>query len=135
MAGTKSAFVTKTIVVNEMKKLPKTWLPRLRELSLGPYDGSMYRWTFHDGSTYAGVMLIGGEIVGWCCLTEQEETYPILGVYIQKDWRGYGLAKELIVNTLKVLNPETEIILAVADMYSKYPEIISNLGYQYKSWD
>lgn len=118
-----------------MKKLPKEWKPRLRELSLGPYDGSMYRWTFHDGSTWAAVLFLGKEIVGWACLTEQEEEYPVVGIYISDQWRGIGLAEDLLVALLQLVKPTSRTILAVADSYPKYPELLNSMGYLYRPWE
>lgn len=127
--------LTKTIVVSQIKKLPESWKSRLRELSLGPYDGSMYRWSFHDGSTYAAVCLTGKDIIGWGCLTYQEDKYPIVGLYVSKEYRGCGIAEDILVQMLTVLNPKSKVILAVKESYPKYPIILNRLGYLYQDWE
>jgi GNAT superfamily N-acetyltransferase len=132
-----------------MEDIPDDWKDQLRDLCLPPgkFDpagGTMYRWTFHDGSTWAFIAfsepeLDSHKIVGWAALTQQEEPHNVIGVYVGSEHRGKGLAKQLISGLLlaceKVATDYSNVVIAVSERYSKYASIISAHGFTHKDWD
>ncbi len=129
-------------VVSLMGDVPQWWRPRLRRLSMGPVEGSMVRWSYHDGSTWASVMFEGtrrhpSAIVGWAVFTLQEAEHPIIGVYVDDAKRGHGYATRLVRDLLDecadyVPGP---YIYAVADWWPKYVELIAEYGFEHLEWD
>lgn len=127
-----------------MTDVPDEWRPRMRELSLGPYDGTMYRWTFQNGSCWALVLFEGyslhpRNIVGWACLTMEDEPYPVVGVYVDPEMRGNGYAGQLVASLLElarayILEAGGEVA-AVSSRFKRYPELIEGAGYEFREWE
>ena len=109
---------------------------QMRALSFGPLEGSMHRWTYHDGSTYAALLFNEGGLVGWACLTKQEEPHPVVGVYVSETERGSGKAKLLLNALLQVYGPPVNTpVYAVAENYKQYPSILEANGYTHLEWE
>lgn len=137
-----------TYVWLEMGNVPEEWKDKARTLCLppgrlDPAGGTMYRWSFHDGSTWACFVFPGTELnpssmLGWACITLQEEPEPVIGVYVDSYHRGKGIASQLISVLLtashKIVEQGSEII-AVQDRYPKYKELIEKAGYVQKNWE
>lgn len=149
MAKPNSLFgLTKTLVVKKIKKFPQEHLAAMRELSFGPDLGSMWRWTYHDGSTWAAVIYAGEpspeSIMAWACVTFQEEPYPVLGVYVAREFRGLGLAdsalsailREEVMCTYSQEAKQTDgnAVYAVSANYSRYPELLARFGFSHLEW-
>lgn len=116
-------------------------MPRLRELSLGPYAGTMVRWSYHDGSTWALVLFLGEgmraeNIAGWCVVTAQEEPYPVIGVFVDPAYRGHGHATRLVSASLTFMRQHitTDKIYAVAERWPQYERLIAQAGYEHLEW-
>jgi len=133
--------LTRTIVHQRMSDVPEEWKPRLRELSLGPYEGSMVRWTYHDGSTWVALLFESRtptprSLVAWSVLTLQEADIPVIGVFVDPERRGLGYATDLVGFILKTSKPYIkDKILAVLSWWPKYSELIKEAGYEPIEWD
>ena len=125
-----------------MAEVPKWWRPSLRKLSLGPVEGAMVRWSYHDGSTWTTILFRGARrhpnaIVGWAVFTLQEADHPIVGVYVHEDHRNLGYGTELVSRLLdkcKQLVPRGKIY-AVGDWWPKYVDLIAAAGFEHLEWD
>lgn len=101
----------------------------------------MVRWSYHDGSTWATVMLRGPgqnprNIVGWAVCTLQEDEHPILGTYVAPAHRGQGLGEQLVTVLLQECRSflTGPLIYAVGDWWPKYGELIERAGYAHEEW-
>lgn len=130
-------------------EVPQTWKQRARELCLppgrnDPAGGTMYRWTYHDGSTWMVFAFHGptfmapGDIVGWACLTLEEEPQPVIGVYVDPKVRGVGygsyLVQQLLMMNHKLIDHFGGEVIAVQDRFPKYKELIEAAGFKQKDW-
>jgi len=114
----------------------------MRELTDGPYEGTMWRWTYHDGSTWvllcfdSQVTPRANDLVAWAVLTNQEEPHTVLGLYVDELYRGDGLAKKLChtICTLGRDKVKHGIVYAVSKRFSKYPEILAQHGLTFQEW-
>ncbi len=120
-----------------MADVPSEWRPRLRELSFGPYKGSMWRWSYHDGSTWVVVLFVNKMLVGWSCMTCQEEPYPVLGVYVDDDLRGQNYAYDLVVKLLQHCREKVTDgkVYAVNNYWPHYKALIERFGWQHLEWE
>jgi len=138
-----SAAATQPVFVHlPMGDVPRRWLPKLRRLSLGPVEGAMVRWSYHDGSTWTNVLFEGGRrdpraIVGWAVFTLQEARHPIVGVYVDSSRRGLGYGTELVSRLLDACKDRVPHgrIYAVSDWWPKYAEVIAAAGFKQLDWD
>jgi len=132
-----------------MSDVPDDWKERLRELCLppgrmDPAGGTMYRWSHHDGSTWAYVAFEGPVvhpyfIQGWAAITFEEEPEPVLGVFVAPEHRGKGLARTLVTGTLELARAQiTEYggeVIAVSTRYPAYKTLIESAGFTHKDWE
>lgn len=124
-----------------MSDVPEEWKPRLRELSLGPYDGTMYRWTFQNGACWALVLFEGyalhpRNIVAWACLTCEDEPYPVVGVYVDPQTRGNGYAGQCVASLLELARGYIDDeVAAVSARFKRYPTLIRGAGYKFREWE
>ena len=139
--GTERAPET-MFVHDRMGAIPRRWLPRLRQLSLGSEEGAMVRWSYHDGSTWAIVLFEGTRrdpkaIVGWSVFTLQEAEHPIIGVYVDDSRRGFGYGVQLVTRLLDEHKHRARHgkLYAVADWWPKYTELIAAAGLKHLEWD
>ena len=92
-----------------MDDIPVGLKPRMRELSLGPWEPwGFHPWTFHDGSTWASLAFAGATVkaeqfIGWAGLTMQIDVMPVLGVFVDEGHRGGGRAELLVTGLLREL--------------------------------
>lgn len=133
---------THFLAFHQMGEVPQRWRARLRRLTVGSEEGAMVRWSYHDGSTWALVLFEGttrspANIAGWAVFTLQEAEHPIIGVYVDPDRRGRGYGTELVMRLLELCADKVPYgeVYAVADWWSKYPELISNAGFAHIEWD
>ena len=126
-----------------MADVPRRWRPALRRLSLGPVEGAMVRWSYHDGSTWTQVAFEGQRrdpkaIVGWAVFTLQEAVHPIIGVYVSDSHRGQGYGTELVTSLLENCKdkvPAAGRIYAVSAWWPKYSDIVAAAGFKVLDWD
>jgi GNAT superfamily N-acetyltransferase len=130
------------VVFKPMSEVPASWKPRLRELSYGPYDGTMVRWTYHDGSTWTAILFEKDElepqnIVGWAVFTLQEEPHPVIGVFTDPGYRGCGYASQLVEYLLEECAQYVphERIYAVSANFAEYGELIEAAGFEHLEWE
>jgi GNAT superfamily N-acetyltransferase len=128
-------------VFARMGQIPSHWRQRLRDLSLGPIEGAMVRWSYHDGSTWAVVLFEGSErtpeaIIGWSVFTLQEDEHPIIGTFVDPAKRGRGYGAELVRKLLHECRDRVPagIIYAVGDWWPLYPELIEEAGFEHDEW-
>jgi RimJ/RimL family protein N-acetyltransferase len=132
----------------QVKDIPETWKIKLRELCLppgrnDPAGGTMYRWTYHDGSTWAYILFDGPEahpfyIAGWAAMTLEEEPEPVIGVYVDNESRAQGFASLLVAGLLRVganqIKEKGSKVIAVDSRFPKYRRLIENAGFIHKEW-
>ncbi len=124
------------IVFLRMADVPTEWRPRMRELTFGPYKGSMWRWSFHDGSTWVAVLFVDKLLVGWSVLTLQEEPHPVLGVYVDSEFRGCNYAYDLVVRVLQGCREKIkDCVYAVSKYWPPYKELIERFGWKHLEWE
>lgn len=120
--------------------LPESVKARLRYLTDGPDGGTMYRWTFHDGSTYCAIAYSAPEmepwqIVGWACITHQEEPIPVVGAYVSHDWRGNGVAPETVKALLEFVKlREGSRVYAATDRWPKWTDLLLDFDLRAERW-
>ena len=127
---------------HKMADVPQRWRPRLRRLTMGPEEGAMVRWSYHDGSTWALVLFEGtrrepAAIAGWAVFTLQEADHPIVGVYVDPKRRSLGYGTDLVRRLLEECNDKVPRgrIYAVAEWWPKYTELIAGAGFRQLDWD
>ncbi len=119
-----------------MRDIPFETKASMRLLSFGPIEGSMVRWTYHDGSTWAVLLYDNDVLIGWACITKQEEPHPVIGVYIANTRRGSGYAKLLVSAMLSIYSNEIDsVVYAVAENWPKYVEVIEQAGFTHREWE
>jgi len=130
-----------SLVFYGMDEVPEAYKERLRDLSLGPFDGSMIRWSYHDGSTWCGILWVGqpdkGKIIGWVVLTFQEEAHPVVGVFVDREYRSRGYARILVEGIIQLHKDRCESgsMYCVLESYPKYAEIIESFGLKCLEWE
>ena len=128
-----------------MGDIPVGLKPRMRELSLGPWEPwGFHPWTFHDGSTWASLAFAGAtvkaeQLIGWAGLTMQIDTIPVLGVFVDEGHRGGGRAELLVTGLLRELLAAGHLqkrdrVAASTQRWSKYPDIIKGCGLRCMTW-
>lgn len=137
-----AAGPARLLVFLPMAEVPLRWKAKLRRLSLGPVEGAMVRWSYHDGSTWALILFEGHRrdpraIVGWAVFTLQEARHPIIGVYVDNARRGLGYGTELVTRLLDECGHRVPYgkIYAVADWWPKYTALFANAGFKQLEWD
>lgn len=128
-----------TLTTRPMRDFSETWRVRLRALSDGPDMGSMWRWTYHDGSTWATVAsrtAAPSTIVGWACVTNQEEPLSVVGVYVHEQHRRQGLASTLVRRLLADCGQHlTSEIYCVPSKFPAYDRLLEAAGYAARVWE
>lgn len=128
-------------MVRRMQDFPVGTRKAMRELSLGPeVDRGVWSWTFHDGSTYAAVAMLGKQLISWAAYTEEEDYLPVIGTYTDPYYRGHGLSTTTL--TLLLHWCEAQEVVAHGDKiyastwrWPKYVDICGRLGLRCKPWD
>lgn len=124
-----------------MSDVPEHLRVRMRQLTDGPYAGTMWRWTFHDGSTWALLAFDGfkaepRDLVAWACVTNQEEPLSVLGVFVDELYRGDGLAARLVDDLVGITKEQLKDgpVYAVSERFPKYVEILEKHGLSHLEW-
>lgn len=119
----------------------------MRELSFGAYSGTMWRWTFQSGACWVALGFgchpppAGYEpehIVGWACWTEEEEPHPVVGAYVDKEYRQAGYATQLARGLLegrRCRRPPGSIVFAVATYWPAWAGLITEAGFTFTEWE
>lgn len=144
------------LVYLPMRQVPEPWKVRMRELSFGGHEGSMWRWTYHDGSTYAATIWLSNpsrncrnilappsiytepqsRLLAWACLTEQEEPIPVAGVYVDHSHRRRGLGQLVAGHLLAQRGlPVGSGCYAVAENWGHWPALIESFGLVHYEWE
>lgn len=140
---------------SRMSKLSEGTKDRLRELTFGRENESpLYRWTFHSQAWACLVTVpsphplrsalpsheqLSQHAVGWSCLTLQDDYLPVAGVYVEKRYRGLGLAdlcsRFLLAQLVgpKHLAPGSAV-QAVSELWPKWPAVIESAGLTFVEW-
>ncbi len=121
---------------SKMADLPPSQLPLMRELSFGREDGTMWRWTFSKGETYACLIEDEcGDLLGWSCITFDEDLLPMVGSYIDPEYRGQGLSTIVVRHMLKMANlPPSTPVYAVAENWPKWKTMLHEAELTYIEW-
>lgn len=133
------------ILTAPMRDVPLGLRPRLRELSLGPWEPwGFWAWTLHDGSTWASLGFDGDttradRLVGWAGLTTQVDVIPVVGCYVAEGHRHGGRGEALLRALLGQLLLEGvlhrgDTIAAATQRWRRYPEIIEACGLRCETW-
>jgi len=124
-----------TLSFLRMEEVPEHWKVVLRELSFGPDDGTMHRWTYAEGRCYVSVLREGKTILAWSCITYSEDTFPVVGCYTRETRRKQGLGRACAEHMLEVLDlPGGTCVYAVAENWTAWPGIIRDAGLEYFEW-
>jgi hypothetical protein len=132
-------------LVAPMRDIPVGLKPRLRELSLGPWEfWGFWGWTHHDGSTWAALGFDGDttkpeRLIGWAALTMQVDVIPVVGCYVAEGARRGGRGELLLVTLLRTLTRQGVLtpgvtIAAATQRWAQYPEIIQSCGLRCVTW-
>lgn len=119
--------------------------PRLRELTLGPWEAwGFWSWTHHDGSTWAALGFDGDTtkpeaLIGWAALTMQVDDLPVVGVYVEEGKRRGGRGELLLTTLLTSLVRQGILyhgatIAASTQRWEQYPKIIGSCGLRCVTW-
>lgn len=125
---------------HKVGSLPEGVLSRLRYLTDGPDNGSMWRWSFHDGSTYACLAYATPEcepwqVIGWACITHQEEPIPVVGAYVAQNERGKGVAPQMVKALLEYVRlAEGSRVYAATDRWPRWADLLSDFGLRCERW-
>lgn len=128
-----------------MRDVPIGCRPRMRELSLGPWEPwGFWGWTLHDGATWAALAFDGDtlrpdRLVGWAALTMQVDLMPVVGVFVAEGHRRGGRAELLMRSLLVALTADGVLhrgctIAAATGRWAKYPAIIESCGFRCETW-
>ncbi len=135
------------VLLAQMCDLPEAWRARLRELSFGAYNGTMWRWTYHRAACWVAIGFrrhppergYGPEdILGWACWTENEEPHPVMGAYVEEASRKAGYARQLadaLLRHHRHRRPPGSIVIAVSGYWPAWPAIIEAAGFTHQNWD
>lgn len=133
------------IYVAAMRDVPVGCRPRLRELSLGPWEPwGFWGWTLHDGSTWAALGFEGDtvkpdKLVGWAALTTQVDVIPVVGVYVEPRARRGGRGELLMRALLSALTASGvlrrgDTLAAATQRWDKYPDLLQSCGFRCQTW-
>ena len=126
-----------------MGKLPIGYRQKFRELTYGPIDWGAWSWSFQDGSCWVALYFDGAQtqenFVAWSAVTAEVDECPIVGCWVEEEYRGRGLAAFLISTLLHDLVQtgrltEGETVYAKASWLRKYPELIEAAGLEFEEW-
>lgn len=132
-------------LVSPMKEIPVGWRAALRELTLGK-DTPWGAWsvTHQDGSCWAALNFTddGKEetITGWAYLTKEMDMLPVVGVFVDKNYRSSGLGTMLVSTLLNSLL-SSDVISRGQTLYCslhrwpKYRFVIESCGLNCKVWE
>lgn len=130
----------RTLVIGKIHELPVGWRTRLRELTLGPVAWGIWSWTFHDGSTWAAVLIEDDEPQAWAALTLQTDVLPVVGCYVPEARRGRGEGVELVRALLTHLVEHDRVlsrgsaVFASTWRWPKYVELLESVGLRCLEW-
>ena len=124
--------MTASIKFRAMKNIGPRTLQQLKTLNLGWGDGVMIGYTKYRKAVYASYAIQSGVVQGWASLVNEcyDWGVPVLGVYVAPEYRGNGLAEELLHNVLhkgmRYIAGNT--VRASPSRFAKYPEIFDKHG-------
>ncbi len=133
----------RTIITSRMRDLPVGLRVGIRALSLGPIAWGGWAWTFHDGSCWAALAFDGHvsseTMLGWCVLTMETDTLPVIGAYVHEDARGQGLGESMATALLQYLLAHRELypgaaIFAATQRWPKWTQVIERCGLRCLTW-
>jgi GNAT superfamily N-acetyltransferase len=128
-----------------MKEIEGDWKERLKELCIEEFY-AMSRWIYQSGECYAAIIFEGSapemkadQIVGWACITWEDEPHPVLGVYVDEDYRKQGYAPVAVHALLSCfsdgITESGSIVRAVTSRWPKYKELIRAHGFAVHSYE
>lgn len=117
-----------------MRDVPASWKAQLRELSFGPEHGTMWRWTFQNGSCYCSIAFDKGKPVAWACATLEDDSFPVVGVYVHRNYRKQGIATA-VANHLLEKVALTGHIYAVSANWPAWPVLLKEHGLVHLEWE
>lgn len=106
---------------------------RMRTLSLGPVPWGAWSWTFHNGSCWATVATLDGEMIAWAIVTREADEVPLIGVYVHPDHRRAGLGERVVDALLAELCRAGElslgdVVFASTWRWGKWVELLERHG-------
>ena len=118
---------------------------RFRELSLGPVPWGAWQWTYFQGHTWATAVLDAtsryhpNDLVGWAMLTQETDDRPVIGAYVDPDFRGLGLASNAVRDLIRHVRPLLRE-LGISEVYAStwrwgaYRSILAEVGLTVSPW-
>lgn len=111
---------------------------RLRDLTFGrDAESPMYRWTHHSEAWCTRAAIWNAGVIGWSCLTLQDDYLPVAGVYVASSYRGRGIARALATYLLSALAQRFHAgmrVQAVSELWPKWPTVIRSVGFEFVEW-
>ena len=134
-----------------MRSIPHPLRERMRQLSFGPENGTMWRWTYQNGDCYAALLfrLDGGNqdahgskwmspasLIAWACCTTEDDQYPVVGVYVDTEHRSQGLASKVAKRLLSDRKlPAGSKCYAVAANWKRWPSLLAEHRLVHVEWE